>query len=103
MIRSLTLIAALLAAAPALAQSYTHAPALPRVACKAQPVAFHAQTSQSALSGWAAQAASQHGSDWNRWQLAADRSLQQINHSHYGLVWRAQGRPCASMLRLLQP
>jgi hypothetical protein len=103
MTRSLTLTAALLsmtAAAPALAQQGS---TLPRLVCAAQPVTFHAQTSEGALSGWAANAVSQHGAAWNRWPLAADRSLQQINHSHYGLIWRAEGRPCASILQILRP
>lgn len=90
MIRTAALLAALLAAAPALAQTI-HLP----LSCKSQAVEVFAQSSTSAISGWEASAASQHGSGWGRWNRAADRTVEQVNHSHYGLIWRARARPCA--------
>lgn len=92
MIRTAALLAALFAAAPALAQTVY----LP-LSCKPQTVEFFAQSSASAISGWEASAASQHGSGWRRWDRAADRTVAQVNHSHYGLIWRARARPCALM------
>lgn len=92
MIRAAVLLALLVAAAPAAAQT-TYLP----LSCKAQTVEFFAQSSASAISGWEASAAGQHGSRWGRWNRAADRTVAQVNHSHYGLIWRARGRPCALM------